>query len=74
MKKFVFIISFSALLASCQKTESVQTVDWYRQHKTERETLLKKCNDNPGQLMNTPNCMNASRAESEITWSSRDID
>jgi hypothetical protein len=47
----------------------VQTVDWYKAHQAERAAVLAKCNDNPGQLAATPNCVNASRAESSATWS-----
>lgn len=49
----------------------VQTVDWYKAHQAERAAVLTKCNNNPGQLATTPNCVNASRAESSATWDKR---
>jgi hypothetical protein len=57
-------------LTGCEKkaTEVVQTVDWYKEHKAERLALLEKCKSNPGELAATPNCINASRAASQITW------
>jgi len=57
------------MLSGCEKTEVVQTVEWYKEHKTERETVLKKCNDNPGELQFTPNCVNANRAKQLLVWS-----
>lgn len=50
------------------ETETVQTVDWFKEHKPERDAQMEKCNSNPGQLAFTPNCVNASRAEQSITW------
>ena len=55
-------------MAGCEKTEVVQTVEWYKEHKAEREAVLKKCNDNPGKLMLTPNCVNAHAAAQAVTW------
>ena len=49
-------------------TEVVQTVDWYKAHKTERDDMMEKCRNNPGELALTPNCVNANRALSAITW------
>lgn len=53
------------------KAEVVQTVDWYKAHKDERRAMLDRCHNNPGELAATPNCVNASRAESSATWGSR---
>jgi predicted homoserine dehydrogenase-like protein len=61
-------------LVGCKDDEpaaQVQTVDWYKAHQAERAAVLTKCNNNPGQLGATPNCVNASRAESSATWSKR---
>lgn len=41
----------------------VHTVDWYREHEAELKEVLKKCNNNPGELAATPNCVNAGRAK-----------
>jgi hypothetical protein len=56
----VLLLAGAALmlnLAGC--AEEVHTVEWYKEHKAERDAQLKKCDDNPGQLNNTPNCINA---------------
>lgn len=61
-------------LASCKEDkpqEVVQTVEWFKEHKAEREAQLAKCKLNPGDLAATPNCVNASRADSSSTWSAR---
>jgi hypothetical protein len=75
MKKiFVLLVAVGMLsmLVSCKEekpvAEIVQTVDWYKAHKTERAEMLAKCNNNPGELAASPNCVNASRADSAITW------
>jgi len=54
-----------------QVVEAVQTVDWYKAHDAERHSMLKKCNNNPGQIGATPNCINASRADASSVWASR---
>lgn len=60
------------LVLSCIFTASfaaeVQTVDWYKANKTERKAVLATCRNNPGELAKTPNCVNASRADSAVTW------
>lgn len=62
-----------ALLAitGCEKNGIVQTVDWYKANKPERLAMLEKCKANPGELMATPNCINANRAVSELTWGAK---
>ncbi|MDR0576118.1 MAG: EexN family lipoprotein [Candidatus Accumulibacter sp.] len=75
MKKLstLLIYSFVALgLSGCgEKPEPVQTVDWYKEHEAERTAMIKKCENNPGELAATPNCVNATRAANKLTWSSR---
>ncbi|EMP3151376.1 EexN family lipoprotein [Salmonella enterica] len=75
MKKLMVLVLAGALsvLAGCKEEEAevVQSVDWYKQHTTERKDMLAKCNENPGERMATPNCVNASRADASKTWSSR---
>ncbi len=60
----------SALSCFCMASfaAEVQTVDWYKANKTERQAVLAKCRNNPGELANTPDCINASRAQSATTW------
>jgi hypothetical protein len=54
------------ILVGCTEKEAVQTVDWYKVNKIERDVMVGKCANNPGELMSTPNCINAIRAR-EIT-------
>lgn len=62
-----------ALLYGCDNTpkEQTMTVDWYKEHKAERVAKLNECKNNPGELAATPNCINAQKAASSITWSAR---
>jgi len=54
--------------------EETYTVDFYRSHSEVRETKLRACSGNPGELGNTPNCVNAARAgELEGIGSLRDL-
>ncbi|EJQ0681022.1 EexN family lipoprotein [Pseudomonas aeruginosa] len=75
MKKMMVLVMAGALsvLAGCKedKTEVVQSVEWYKAHTAERKDMLAKCNENPGERMATPNCVNASRADSSTTWGAR---
>ena len=80
MKKLTVLLVVAgtlSMLAGCKEdkpatpAEVVQTVDWYKAHKTERAEVLAKCKANPGELAATPNCVNASRADSSSTWSAK---
>lgn len=51
-------------LSACSTSETVQTVDWYKTHAPERKAMLDRCHANPGELALTPNCVNASKADS----------
>ena len=54
------------LLIGCEAKKEevkVQTVDWYLAHDAERKETQKECQNNPGELAQTPNCINASLAE-----------
>lgn len=65
------VVSIATLsLTGCEKkaSEVVQTVEWYKEHKAERIAMIEKCKSNPGELAATPNCVNANRAASQITW------
>lgn len=58
------------LLIGCETKKeeaTVQTVDWYFSNDAERKAMLKECNNNPGELGQTPNCINASRAEKKAS-------
>lgn len=73
-KTAVMMLVAVAALAGCKEEkpqEVVQTVEWFKEHKAERDAQLAKCKSNPGELAATPNCINASRADSSSTWSAR---
>lgn len=63
--------AFFMLGCEAEKTAPVQTVDWYLAHEAERKATQKECQNNSGELGQTPNCVNASiagnRASAKIT-------
>jgi hypothetical protein len=77
MKKLtvsLVLVGTLSVLAGCKQEkppEVVQTVDWYKANKAERVAVLEKCKANPGELAATPNCVNASRADSSSVWGAR---
>lgn len=77
MKKFTVLLVVAgalSVLAGCKDekpVEVVQTVEWFKANKTERADVLTKCRANPGELAATPNCVNASRADSDTTWGAK---
>ena len=62
------LLSGMITLTGCTKEalEPVNTVEWYKAHDAEREAMLQKCQSNPGQLAETPNCVNAKEAASRV--------
>ncbi|WP_253305870.1 EexN family lipoprotein [unidentified bacterial endosymbiont] len=48
------------------KKEEIHTVTWFKEHQEERQAMLASCRDNPGELENSPNCVNAMQAENEL--------
>lgn len=50
--------------------EPVRTVKWYELHDGERQRVVDICNNNPGELELTPNCINAKRANTLPTTKS----
>jgi len=66
-----FALVFAAVmvfaLSGCtEQAEPVQTVDWYKEHKEEREAMVQRCQNNPGEIAMTPNCINSVQAASDI--------
>lgn len=59
-----------AALSACGPKETVQTVDWYKAHPAERDAMLNRCQANPGELADTPNCVNATDARNAQVWAS----
>lgn len=46
---------------------TVYTVDWYLKHDEVRKSTVRECSNNPGELMETPNCINASKAAAKAS-------
>lgn len=69
--KIHFILFIILLLNGCfdnsEKTEKIKeethTVDWFLNNLSVLDETLKKCNNNPGELLKTPNCQNAYMAK-----------
>lgn len=65
MKTIFALIVAAAVLAGCGEKEPTRSVDWYKEHAAERKELLEKCRNHPGELENSPNCINAQEAEDQ---------
>lgn len=57
-KNFLIFVFSTIVLTGCFD-EEVKTVDYYLSNIMEMKDKIKECNNNPGELMNTPNCKNA---------------
>ncbi len=59
----VALLMSLGLLAGCNEekkaAQEVKTVQWYTEHPEERTAQMKICANNPGQLKDDPNCINA---------------
>lgn len=66
MKRIILPFVIASTLAGCkqEQAEVVQSVDWYKENTVERTERLAQCRANPGELADTPNCINAEQAES----------
>lgn len=65
MKKLILSCLTTVFLFGCN-SEEIKTVDWYKQHETERNEMIKKCK-NEHSLDGTKNCTNALSAHSSIS-------
>lgn len=65
MKKAFALLVVAATLVGCGDKTPVQTVEWYKEHTAERKEMLSKCESNPGELENSPNCVNARQADDQ---------
>ena len=41
------------------------TIDWYKRNEDARKTVIKRCDNDPGELQNDPDCINAKKADNE---------
>lgn len=66
MKKIMLSLVIASALIGCKQepVEVVQSVDWYKENTAERLERLAKCRASPGELADTPNCINAEQATS----------
>ena len=66
MKKIpiLCLIVAAFALSACDSAEETRTVEWYLQpgNKAAWDAKLAECKNNPGELGNTPNCVNARKA------------
>ena len=61
MKRLWAVLLLPAFLAGCNG-EKTNSVEYYAEHKDERNAKLHECRNNPGELKKTPNCINAAEA------------
>ena len=65
----VFVsLAVTSLMAGC--SEKPKTVEWYMEHKAEREARLKPCRADTGRAA-TPDCMNAEKAVERVMLDSK---
>jgi len=61
--RYFSIIVLAFLLTACgSDSEPVYDVQYYMDNPDIRKETVEKCNNNPGELSNTPNCINAALA------------
>lgn len=65
------IVAVSAGLAGCKPSEPTRSVEWFKQHRNEMGATIAACNNNPGELSATPNCINAVKAREDLTWNAK---
>lgn len=62
-----FIALSTLMLAACSEPETaVKDVDYFMKHPQDLTKTLSECNNNPGELAMTPNCMNAAKADKNM--------
>lgn len=73
MKRIILPLIIASTLTGCkqEQAEVVQSVSWYKENTIERAERLAQCRANPGELSDTPNCINAEQAESLADTSKR---
>ncbi|SBW05680.1 conserved exported hypothetical protein [uncultured delta proteobacterium] len=69
MKKMLLLMvtALAFALSGCN-SEETKTVEWYLkpENKPALDAKLAECRNNPGQLKDTPNCINARQAAEKI--------
>ena len=64
MRKVIFVALLGAALIGCTEEEEVRLVDYYIEHKQEREEKLAWCKQSADRRQ-TVNCQNASSAQAK---------
>ena len=67
------LIAAVSVLSACHSTEPTRSVEWFVEHRQELKDAVAKCDSNPGELAATPNCINAKRAQGQITWEAKGV-
>lgn len=65
MKWFIAVVAV-ILLAACSRDEKVYTVDELADDSALLTKIINDCRNNPGELQNTPNCLNAEAADGRV--------
>lgn len=60
-------VSTTAVSAQMLPPENQRTVAWYASHPSERTQVRRICLNDPGHLMQSPDCINAKRGDLEAT-------
>ena len=60
------------ILAACNPPPVAKTVDYYAEHVAERDARMTVCRNNPGELKNDPDCINAATSL-RAGWTKRDM-
>lgn len=66
MRSLFILLSVIAVLSGCESNTPAQTVEWYKAHKEERQSMIAQCKASPGERSLLPDCINAQQAEKEI--------
>lgn len=66
--RLLTLLACSLVILGCgQETkEETKTVDFYVEQTEDRLQKIAECKNNPGELMATPNCINAVAAEKKV--------
>lgn len=76
MIKLIGILLIGTMaLVGCKEDKpspaTAMTVEWYKANEQVRKDVLTKCNNNPGELAATPDCVNATVANEQLVWSAK---
>ena len=69
IKHFLTILSTTVLLTAC--SEKIHDLEYYKTHEKERLARMEKCKSNPGKYKEDGNCINAFKADYQISLEKR---